>query len=185
MTQRARPSYKLWLLLGFSLLLISACSSSTTPSATSAASAPTATTTPAGPPTAQAQPTPVRGDPKALRDDIQIRKIVETGGGMVRMKRDPLTDSIYYMTNKADIYQLIIKSDNSSGKDKVYTLAKIGGNPELIASGMAFGPDGTLYVMGNVNAENTATAIVYKGKPDAAGKRVWTTLVSTAPYEKS
>ena len=50
---------------------------------------------------------------------------------------------------------------------------------------MAFGPDGTLYVMGNVNADNTATAYVYKGKLDAAGKRVWTTLVSTAPYEKS
>ena len=39
--------------------------------------------------------------------------------------------------------------------------------------------------MGNVNAENTATAIVYKGKLDADGKRVWTTLVSTVPYEKS
>jgi glucose/arabinose dehydrogenase len=187
MAQRPRPSYIIWLVLGLSLLLVSACSSSSTPSATPAASAPSAAAapTPAGPPTAQVQPTPVRGDPKALRDDIQIRKIVETGGGMVRMKRDPLTDSIYYMSNKADIYQLIIKPDNSSGKDKVYTLAKIGGNPELIASGMAFGPDGTLYVMGNVNAENTATAIVYKGKPDAAGKRVWTTLVSTVPYEKS
>jgi len=50
---------------------------------------------------------------------------------------------------------------------------------------MAFGPDGTLYVMGNVNADNTATAYVYKGKLDATGKRVWTTLVSTVPYEKS
>ena len=191
MTQRARSSSKLLLVLGLSLLLISACSSSTAPSATPAASAPTAVAAPtavpapAGPPTAQVQPTPVLGDPKALRTDIQIRKIIETGGGMVRMKSDPTTGMIYYMTNKADIYQLIIKPGNASGKDKPYTLAKIGGNPELIASGMAFGPDGTLYVMGNVNADNTATAYVYKGKPDASGKRVWTTLMSTAPYEKS
>jgi len=185
MTQRARSSATIWLVLGVSLLLISACSSSTAPSATPAAAVPTAVPAPAGTPTAQVQPTPVLGDPKALRSDIQIRKIVETGGGMVRLKRDPLTDTIYYMTNKADIYQLIIEPGNASGKLQVYTLAKIGGNPDLIASGMAFGPDGTLYVIGNVNAENTATAYVYKGKPDAAGKRVWTTLVSTAPYEKS
>jgi hypothetical protein len=191
MILRRRPSYKLWLVLAFSLVLISACSSSATPSATPAASAPTAaalpTSVPApdGPPTVQAQPTPVLGQPKALRDDIQIRKLLDSGGGMVRMKLDPKTNSIYYMSNKADIYQLIIKEGNASGKDKPYTLAKIGGDPNLIASGMAFGPDGTLYVMGNVNAENTATAIVYKGKPDASGNRVWTTLVSTEPYQKS
>ncbi len=184
MTQRARSSCKLWLVLGLSLL-ISACSSAPTSSAPPAASAPTAAGAPTSEPAAQAEPTPAFGDPKALRSDIQIRKIIETGGGIVRMKRDPSTDTIYYMTNKADIYQLIIKPSNASGKDKPYTLAKIGGNPDLIASGMAFGPDGTLYVMGNVNADNTATAYVYKGKLDAAGKRVWTTLVSTAPYEKS
>jgi glucose/arabinose dehydrogenase len=185
MIQRAHSSATIWLVLGLSLLLISACSSSTAPSATPAASAPTAAPAQAGPPTAQVQPTPVLGDPQALRSDIQIRKIVETGGGMVRMKSDPTTGAIYYMTNKADIYQLIIKPGNASGKDQPYTLAKIGGNPDLIASGMAFGPDGTLYVLGNVNADNTATAYVYKGKLDAAGKRVWTTLASTAPYEKS
>ena len=185
MAQRPRPSYTIWLILGLSLFLISACSSSTSPSATPAASAPTAVPAPAGPPTAQVQPTPVLGEPKALRSDIQIRKLLETGGGMVRMKRDPSTNSVYYISNKADIFQLIIKPGNASGKLQVYSLAKIGGNPDLIASGMAFGPDGTLYVMGNVNAENTATAIVYKGKPDAAGKRAWTTLVSTVPYEKS
>src|SRR3954453_23623227 len=189
MTQRARSSCKIWLVLGFSLLFISACSSATPPSATPAASAPTAAApTAAAPttaPTAQVEPTPVLGDPKALRSDIQIRKIIETGGGIVRMKRDPSTDTIYYMNNKAEIYQLIIKPDNSSGQDKVYTLAQIGGNPDLTASGMAVGPDGTLYVMGNVNAENTAQAYVYKGKLDADGKRVWTTLVSTEPYQKS
>ena len=191
MTQRVHSSYTFWLVLGLSLLLISACSSATPPSATPAASAstaaaaPTIAAAPTSAPPSQAKPTPVLGAPKALRSDIQIRKIIETGGGIVRMKRDPSTNTIYYMTNKADIYQLIVKPGNASGKDKPYTLAKIGGNPDLIASGMAFAPDGTLYVMGNVNADNTATAYVYKGKLDASGKRVWTTLVSTAPYQKS
>jgi glucose/arabinose dehydrogenase len=193
MIQRARASSKLWVLLGIWLLILSACSqspASDAPGATSAASAPVATSAPtaaasSGPPTAQVQPTPVLGSPKALRDDIQIRKILETGGGIVRMKRDPSTDTIYYMTNKADIYQLIIKDGNASGKLQMYTLAKIGGDPNLIASGMAFGPDGTLYVLGNVSKDATAQAFVYKGKPDASKQRVWTTLVSTAPYELS
>jgi glucose/arabinose dehydrogenase len=185
MTQRVRSSCTLWLVLGLSLLVISACSSATPPSATPAAAAPTAAAVPTSAPTAQVEPTPVLGDPKALRNDIQIRKIIETGGGIVRMKSDPSTGKIYYMNNKADIYELIVEPGNASAKLQAYTLSRIGGNPDLIASGMAFGPDGTLYVIGNVNANNTATAIVYKGKLDADGKRVWTTLVSTAPYEKS
>jgi glucose/arabinose dehydrogenase len=174
MTQGLRSSYKIWLVLGIWLLLASACSPSTGPSSTNA-----------GRPTAELQPTPIPGNPKVLRDDIQIRKILETGGGIVRMKRDPSTDTIYYMTNKADIYQLIIKPGNASGKDRPYTLAKIGGDPDLIASGMAFGPDGTLYVLGNVSKETTAQAFIYKGKLDADKQRVWTTLASTEPYEKS
>jgi glucose/arabinose dehydrogenase len=193
MIQHARASSKLWLLLGIWLLILSACSQSPaadTPGPTAAASAPAATSAPtaaasSGPPTAQAQPTPVLGSPKALRDDIQIRKILETGGGIVRMKRDPSTDTIYYMTNKAEIYKLIIEDGNASGKLQTYTLKKIGGDPDLIASGMAFGQDGTLYVLGNVNKGATAQAIVYKGKLDASQQRVWTTLVSTAPYELS
>ncbi|HEU5100954.1 MAG TPA: PQQ-dependent sugar dehydrogenase, partial [Roseiflexaceae bacterium] len=181
MIDRARASSNIWFPLGIWLLILSACSQSpaaNAPGATSAA-APASSARP----TAPLQPTPVLGSPKALRDDIQIRKILETGGGIVRMKRDPSTDTIYYMTNKADIYQLIVKEGNASGKDRPYTLAKIGGDPKLIASGMAFGPDGTLYVLGNVSNDATAKAFVYKGKLDADKQRVWTTLVSTEPYE--
>ena len=65
---------------------------------------------------------------------------------------------------------LVIESGSRRDVDRIRL--DIGGTPDLHASGMAFGPDGTLYVMGNVNADNTATAIVYKGKPDASGKRV-------------
>lgn len=185
MIQRARSSFAISFILGLWLLLASACSSSLNAAAPSAAPAATSGSADAARPTVQAQPTPVLGTPKALRDDIQIRKILETGGGIVRLKRDPSTDTIYYMTNKADIYQLIIKPGNASGTDKPYTLAKIGGDPDLIAAGLAFGPDGTMYVLGNVSKENTTQAIIYKGKPDADGKRVWSTLASTAPYEKS
>src|SRR5262249_26649989 len=138
MIQRARSSFAISFILGLWLLLASACSSSLNAAAPSAAPAATSGSADAARPTVQAQPTPVLGTPKALRDDIQIRKILETGGGIVRLKRDPSTDTIYYMTNKADIYQLIIKPGNASGTDKPYTLAKIGGDPDLIAAGLAF-----------------------------------------------
>jgi hypothetical protein len=131
------------------------------------------------------KPTPTLGNPKALRDDIKIRRVFQAGAGFVRLKRDPLTDAIYYMNNAVDIYQLSFESNGQVRVNKAYTRADVGVEEDFIAAGMAFGPDGTLYVLGNVATDTTTQGIIRRGKPDAAGKRTWTTLASTAPYEKS
>src|SRR6266498_3402336 len=110
-------------------------------------------------PTAQAQPTPVPGNPKALRDDIQIRKILETGGGFVRLKRDPSTNTIYYMNNQANIFRLDVQPGNGARPVRAYTRADIGVDSGFVAAGLAFAPDGTLYVLGNISAANTTQAV--------------------------
>lgn len=114
---------------------------------------------------------------------IRSRNIVNTGGGFVRMSVDPLSKQIYYMDNSVDIYRLALQPGAASTGWKVYSAADVG---ELSTSlGMIFGPDGSLYVLGNEAAGDTTRAIVRKGVADASGKRQWSTLVSTAPYALS
>lgn len=136
-------------------------------------------------PTVAAEPTPVLGEPKSLREDIQIRKVMETGGGFVRMKRDPTTNTLYYMDDQVNIYRLDLPSSNPSKGTPVYTRAEVGVEQRFTSQGMAFGPDGTLYVLGNINDKIMTHATIRKGVADASGKRTWTTLAETAPYEKS
>lgn len=53
-------------------------------------------------------------------------------------------------------------------------------------SGMAFGPDGSLYLVSNLPVERKQTrAIVRKGVPDAAGQLTWSTFATSAPSELS
>jgi glucose/arabinose dehydrogenase len=194
MIQNSRMARLIWLILG--LLLISACGStagSPTPAATGAtapagAAAPTSAAAPAGGaarPTAQMQPTPEIGSPKALRDDITIKRMLQTGGGFVRLKLDPSTNTIYYMNNEADIYSLTPQAEGEAKETKVYTGKDIGVAEGFGAAGMAFAPDGTLYVLGNIGTDTTNQVVVHKGVAGADGKRTWSTLVSTVPYEHS
>jgi glucose/arabinose dehydrogenase len=193
MNRRSRASHILWPVFCLWLLLASGCGPSAaapTPAVPTAppappTAAPTTAATPDTRPTVQAQPTPTLGNPKALRDDIKIRRVFQTGGGYVRLKRDPLTDTIYYMNSVVDIYQLSFQSNGQVQVKKNYTRTDVGVDPNFVAAGLAFAPDGTLYVLGNIATDTTTQAVIRKGKLDAAGKRTWTTLASTAPYQKS
>src|SRR5258706_2133545 len=192
MAQRPPVFRKIWLVLGLGLLIVSGCGpsdGSTTPTPPpSAATAPPAATAPTNAlrPTAQVKPTPVPGTPKALRDDIQIRPVLETGGPFVRMKLDPSTNRIYYMDGSAKIYLLEPEKTSKSKGVPIYTLGDIGGGSEFVGAGMAFAPDGTLYVLGNISTETTTKALIRKGVRISADKkkRTWTTLASTEPYQK-
>lgn len=135
-------------------------------------------------PTVAPEPTATPGEPRALRDDIQIRKVLETGGGFVRLKLDPTTNTMYYMDDKVNIYRLDPQSNGLKGTP-VYTRLDVGVEQGFVAAGMAFGPNGTLYVLGNVSDDTTTHAVIRKGVADASGKRTWTTFASTAPYQKA
>ena len=125
---------------------------------------------------------PVDG-PVALRSDIQLRQVIETPGFFVRLDLDPLTNDLFYMDSEANIYRLNLQPGMNSKSSRVYTLADFGGAPYTL--GMAFGPDGTLYIVGNDSQVDTTRAIIRKGVPNESGERVWSTLAATAPYPKS
>jgi glucose/arabinose dehydrogenase len=164
------------------ILTLVGCGASTPASSTTP---PNATTTGAAEPSsapveAAAGSTPT---PEALDKQIKLRRLLDTGGGFIRISLDPATGNLFYLDGKANIYQLDLKAAEPSKGAPVYTAADVGGAGDT--SGMAIGPDGAIYVSGNVTEGKNTKAIVRKGTPDGSGKRVWSTLVSTAPYPKS
>lgn len=123
------------------------------------------------------------GSPKAIADGISIRRVLDTGGGFIRIAHDPVSGALHYLDGKANVYRLSVPAEGAAKRELVYDHGDIGGAADT--SGMAFGPDGALYIVGNVTDEDTIQAIIRKGTPDSAGKRVWSTLASTAPYPRS
>lgn len=164
-------------------LMLTACASSTSRSVATAAPSEPALT---GPPAAS-EATPsldaTAQVPEALAKQVQMRKLVDTGGGSIRIAQDPLTHDLFIVDGKATVRRLSLAANGAATLADVYTYTDIGGAQET--SGMAFGPDGALYVAGNVTAGKQTKAIIRKGAPDASGKRTWSTLVSTEPYPKS
>jgi hypothetical protein len=118
-----------------------------------------------------------------LRSDIQFRKVITTSGEFVRLALDPVSNDLFYMDTDANIYRLDLKPGTASTSAQIYSLADIGGAPYTL--GMAFGPDGALYVVGNDTQAYATQAIIRKGILTESGERVWSTLASTEPYPTS
>lgn len=149
-----------------------------------ACAAPAVPPTPTAVPTVALTATPSPpGFPIPLRSDIQVRKVLSIGSGVVRLALDPLTNDLYYMDGQANIYRLTLQPGEGSSGKQVYTSKDVGGVPAAL--GLAFGPDGTLYIVENDLQSHTIQAIIRKGVPDASGARVWSTLASTEPFPRS
>src|SRR2546429_2665290 len=89
--------------------------------------------------------------PVALNANLQLRLVLNTtnssGAASVRLKKDPRNNQLYYLKINGDIYQVNLQGGGASTSTKVYSAADHG----LASSveGMAIGPDGAIYVVGN------------------------------------
>lgn len=170
--------YMRW--LGLFLLLSTACQ----------VPAPQATQPPASTPLVNApisnapQPVEVRpivDGPTLLRGDIKLRQVMALGAGNIRLVRNPADQQVYLLNPGQGISRLLV---GSPGNIKpLIALSALGpGTP----TGMAFGPEGELYVVLNQPVDKTYNqATVRKGTPAGDGKWTWSTLAQTEPYELS
>lgn len=127
--------------------------------------------------------TVVNAAPEALRSDVKIRNIVNTKSisPSVRIVKDPRNNTLYYLKRNGEIYRVNLGSSTT-------TLVYNFNNHKVSETqGMAIGPNGTIYLVGNGNVANDQTkAVIVKGviNPNT-GQRVWSVLAKSAAYPKS
>src|SRR6266404_2940229 len=94
----------------------------------------------------------VRSAPAVINTNLQMRLLMNTTSGSgahsVRIAKDPRNNQLYYLKFNGDVYRLDLRPGNGTSTSvKVYSAADHGIADS--AQGMAIGPEGTIYVVGN------------------------------------
>src|SRR6267378_4985577 len=125
--------------------------------------------------------------PVLLNTNLQIRLVMNTTNGgpnPVRITKDPRNNQLYYLKINGDIFRVNLQPGSASTSTKVYSATDHGLSSSV--EGLAIGPDGTIYVLGNNTTNNSLTyARIAKGVPNAGGVRTWSLLAQTQPYPRS
>src|SRR6267154_4645911 len=129
--------------------------------------------------------TPAQSAPVLLNTNLQIRLVMNTtnssGQNSVRLAKDPRNNQLYYLKINGDIYRVTLQPGSGSTSTKVYSATDHGLSSSV--EGLAIGPDGTIYVLGNNNTNTSMTyARIGKGVPNGSGVRTWSLLAQTQPY---
>jgi glucose/arabinose dehydrogenase len=135
------------------------------------------------PPGASATPTatpvslrPVRGGPTLERTGIALRKVVGVKQYGIRLAVDPVGKTMYLLNAASGLSRVDLK------KGKLIPVAGVADIVDGVPSGLAFGPDGTAYVVANkAKGTRTTHAIVRRGTAKGSGF-TWTTLATTDEY---
>lgn len=126
-------------------------------------------------------PTP---NPTPGSTDFTIRRIVATGGPemSVRLVRDPVSNALFVLKRDGDVLRVTVPAEGAASLEMLYRSADTGVSD---AQGMAFGADGTLFLVGNQidGLDNFAT--IRRGARGSGDQRVWSTLAQTVPYPRS
>jgi hypothetical protein len=131
----------------------------------------------------------LQASPSILDTNLQLRLVMYTtnssGAPSIRIAKDPRNNQLYYLKYNGDIFQLNVAPGAGSTSTRLYSALDHGISNSAL--GMAIGPDGTIYVIGNIttNSGNSTFARVMKGVPDSTGARTWSVLAETQPYPLS
>jgi hypothetical protein len=122
----------------------------------------------------------VEGGPTLLRPDIALRRVAPAGDGSIRLAQSPADGAIYVL----HIGKGLLRLDGATGAltlvATITELAEEGAQP----TGMAFGPDGALYMVANKVDGTHTHALITRGTPEGRAF-TWTRLATTEPYPLS
>lgn len=137
--------------------------------------------------------------PTVVMPGVEIRKLADIPGGFVnrhpvRLARNPADGALYVLATSAPdgrdpgstsvVYRLDPAPNGALSPVAVLTDADHG-TPRAV--GMAFGPDGSLYLVGNAEVGDPRTQdaktqiVIRRGTPDGAGW-TWATVATSEPY---
>jgi hypothetical protein len=124
---------------------------------------------------------PLDAQPRSLRSDITIRSLATLGRNTVRVRRDPASGNLYVVQNNGIIQRADIAANGTATLTTVYRTSDHGLNAPL---GIAFGQDGTMYLVGNDSTGQFGTATIVKGVPASPGSenRTWSVIATTVAY---
>jgi glucose/arabinose dehydrogenase len=125
--------------------------------------------------------------PYTLNTNLQFRLLLNTtnvsGANSVRIAKDPRNNQLYYLKLNGDIYQIAVAPGNGTSTNSLVHSSADHGLDQNV-QGMAIGPDGTIYLVGNntTNSGQNTIARVVKGVPHSGGGRDWSLVAQTEPY---
>jgi len=138
-------------------------------------------TIPSSPTPAAVETQPILNGPVSLGKGISLRKVMEVGPNNIRLVRNPVNGDVYVLDSAGSISR-ISNISAAASREEVASLMEIKGTP----TGIAFGPDGTLYAVVNTTVDqNKNQVVVRKGVPNDKGRFTWETLASSEPYPLS
>ena len=114
----------------------------------------------------------------SLRPDLTVDSILKVKPGASKLALDPITKHLFYSSSNGNIYEVF----ESIGSDSLRFTANQHGLSRL--QGLCF-LDSTIFLAGNIWYSTTGIGMVVKGKLQADGSRLWTTLVVTEAYPTS
>jgi glucose/arabinose dehydrogenase len=122
-------------------------------------------------------------DPTASTD-FTLRRIVDTGGSemSVRLVRDPVSGALFVLRRAGDVFRLTVPAQGTATLERLFSAADTGVSD---AQGMAFAPDGTLFIVGNQTSGLDNFATIRRGARGSGDQRTWTTFAQTVPYPRS
>lgn len=119
--------------------------------------------------------------PEVLDPDLTVSFVLTTPGTPVRLAHDATTDDLYLLTFAGDLYRIAPPYDSST----VVLVASLEehGAPFPVY-GLAVGPEGTLYLVGNARTDSTTSGVIRRGVRVGNG-RAWSTVMQTELYARS
>ena len=128
---------------------------------------------------------PVLAQPEALVAGIDIELFIELDGGAVRIARDPRNNDLYVLKRNGEIFRLA-EADALSPSTRTLVFSSDDHGVSL-ATGLAIGPNGTFYVVGNTTTDtNFNVATIVRGEPGPGpAPAAWSVLAETEPYPLS
>lgn len=119
-------------------------------------------------------------DPPHPPVPLTFRHVADAGPTPVRIARDPVSGDLFVLKLDGQVMRLSVEAGTIG---TLYTAADTG---VAAPQGMAFGPDGTLYLVGNEAQGDFNVATVRRGiAAGGSDTRAWTTVARTEPYPLS
>jgi glucose/arabinose dehydrogenase len=120
--------------------------------------------------------------PVLLREGMRLRKVMDVDPGHIRLVHDAAKGVTYLVNPASGLFRV-----NLLGSDSPALVASLTDIlPQSTLTGLAVGPDGAVYVVGNLTSgANQNIGVVRQGIANDAGQFAWQTLVTTEPYPLS